>query len=386
MQVLTAIDKEADLQGITAQLNTQSQRRYTEDTIRKLIETRLIPAGMVRTSPQAEDARKQQRSVLFFGRTIFTPPVVDALSKRFVGLFIRPVVWFLALASLVLLGLWYGNIAGDGMSPWSRFASIGLSQVDYFLIYCLLLVSFLFHEIGHAAASQYCGAKPAEIGFGMYLIFPVFYCNVTEIWRLPPRQRIVVSMGGSYFQLLVSAILVPFQLATDSQMLTVVIAANLFAVLMTLNPFLKFDGYWIYSDLFSIPNLRQRSQETIAAAVLSLMGGASGANKPTPALRMYAAGASIFFSGFAIFVASTTWDTFSQFPQLLSAAIANVENEPGLATVFNIMTGSGTYVLLLLGCLLTSLYICASIIRGIRILANMWSTRLSPAPGSNSHV
>lgn len=386
MQVLAAIGKAADLQDITARLNEQSQRRYTEETIRNLIETRLIPAGMVRTSPQPEEGRKQQRGVLFFGRTLLAPPVVDAVSKRFVGLFIRPAAWFLALASLVLLGLWYGNIAGDGISPWSRFASVGLSQVDYFLIYCLLLVSFLFHEIGHAAASQYCGAKPAEIGFGMYLIFPVFYCNVTEIWRLPPRQRIVVSIGGSYFQLLVSAILVPFQLATDSQMLTVVIAANLFAVFMTLNPFLKFDGYWIYSDFFSIPNLRQRSQAAIAAAVLSLIGGASRPDKSPPALRIYTAGATIFFSGFAIFVASTTWDTFSQFPQLLSAAIANIEGEPGLATVFNIIAGSGTYVLLLLGCLLTSLYICARIVHGIRILVNMWSARLAPAPRSNSHV
>lgn len=386
MQVLTAIAGEADLQRITAQLNQQSERRYTEDTIRNLIETRLIPAGMVSTSPHAGEVRKQQRGVLFFGRTLLTPPVVDAVSKRFVGLFIRPVAWFLALASLVLLGLWYGNIAGEGMSPWSKFASIGLSQVDYLLIYCLLFVSFLLHEIGHAAASQHCGAKPAEIGFGMYLIFPVFYCNVTEIWRLPPRQRIVVSIGGSYFQLLVSAILVPFQLATDSQMLSVVIAANLFAVFMTLNPFLKFDGYWMYSDFFSIPNLRQRSQATIAAAVLSLMGGAAGADKPPRALRLYAAGATIFFSGFAIFVARVTWDTFSQFPQLLGAAIANVEGEPGLATVFNIIAGSGSYVLLLLGCLLTSLYMCARIGLGIRILAHMWSTRLVPAPGSNSHV
>lgn len=51
-------------------------------------------------------------------------------------------------------------------------------------------------------------------------------------------------------------VLVPFQLATGSHVLSLVIAVNLLATLVTLNRLFRFDGYQVYSDFFSIANLR----------------------------------------------------------------------------------------------------------------------------------
>lgn len=71
----------------------------------------------------------------------------------------------------------------------------------------LLLLSSFVHEIGHASACRHFGVKHGGIGFGLYLTFPVFYTDVSEIWKLKRTERIVVNMAGVYFQLI---LLIPF--------------------------------------------------------------------------------------------------------------------------------------------------------------------------------
>lgn len=50
---------------------------------------------------------------------------------------------------------------------------------------------------------------------------------------------------------------------TDSDVLRYMIIIMNFGFVMTLNPFFKFDGYWMASDILGVPNLRQRSKEII---------------------------------------------------------------------------------------------------------------------------
>lgn len=125
----------------------------------------------------------------------------------------------------------------------------------------LFVMSSLFHEMGHAAACRYFNAENGGVGFGLYISFPVFYTDVTNIWRLTRKQRIIVNFSGVYFQLL---FLLPFFviyfLTGDNIPKLFIYTINL-NFLFTLNPFFKFDGYWIMSDLMGVPNLRSRSME-----------------------------------------------------------------------------------------------------------------------------
>ena len=59
---------------------------------------------------------------------------------------------------------------------------------------------------GHASASARYGVPARDIGFGLYLIYPVFYNDVTSAWRLPRRQRVVIDLAGTFFQFLVGAV------------------------------------------------------------------------------------------------------------------------------------------------------------------------------------
>ncbi|MGN0353141.1 MAG: hypothetical protein ACI4ES_15975 [Roseburia sp.] len=126
-----------------------------------------------------------------------------------------------------------------------------------------MLASSFFHELGHASACKRFGIKHGGIGFGLYLNFPVLYTDVTEVWKLDRSRRCVVNIAGVYFQLMcIIPIIICFML-TDSDVLRYMIIIMNFGFVMTLNPFFKFDGYWMASDILGVPNLRQRSKEII---------------------------------------------------------------------------------------------------------------------------
>ena len=83
-------------------------------------------------------------------------------------------------------------IAALAMDYWLFFVHglVGaLQQVlgdpaDLLLVLGLSLVSALFHECGHAAGCRYGGARPGMIGVGIYLVWPAFFTNVTDSYRL----------------------------------------------------------------------------------------------------------------------------------------------------------------------------------------------------------
>ena len=63
----------------------------------------------------------------------------------------------------------------------------------------LTLLSTLFHECGHAAACRYGGARPGVIGMGFYVMWPAFFTNVTDTYRLGRAGRVRTDLGGVYF-------------------------------------------------------------------------------------------------------------------------------------------------------------------------------------------
>lgn len=138
------------------------------------------------------------------------------------------------------------------------------------LIYGLFTFIILFHEIGHSAAAQFFKVQPREIGFAFYFVFPVFYSNVTAIWQLPARQRNIVNLGGIYFQLIIQMLLIGVYYWVGSKIIVgSLIIANLGSMIGSLNPFFKYDGYWVFSDTFRLPNLNTRSRQTLQRLVVN---------------------------------------------------------------------------------------------------------------------
>src|SRR5206468_9834693 len=117
------------------------------------------------------------------------------------------------------------------------------------------------------------GCRPGAIGVGIYVFFPVMYTDVTRTWRLPPRQRAAVDLGGVYFQSMVASAAGSWALATGSVFATWLLWMNAFSMLHMLNPMYKLDGYWLLTDLSGLSNLHARMSVTLRALVSRLVRG-----------------------------------------------------------------------------------------------------------------
>ena len=126
------------------------------------------------------------------------------------------------------------------------------------LVLGLTLLSTLFHECGHAAACRYGGARPGVIGMGVYVVWPAFFTNVTDAYRLGRAGRIRTDLGGVYFNAIFSAGLAAVYLATGYQPVLAAVLLVHVEMVQQLLPSLRFDGYFILADLIGVPDLFRR--------------------------------------------------------------------------------------------------------------------------------
>lgn len=135
------------------------------------------------------------------------------------------------------------------------------------MVFVGYMLSLVIHEIGHATATVAVGKKANEIGFGFYMIFPVFYTNVTSIWNMGKKERMLVSFGGVYFQLMINIIVIDLIYLFPQYVLIRafdgLVISNILVVIMSMTPFFRNDGYWILSDFWDIPNLLKKSDEVL---------------------------------------------------------------------------------------------------------------------------
>lgn len=142
----------------------------------------------------------------------------------------------------------------------------------------LVWISILFvllrglHEFGHAAACKAMGGRCTEIGMMLIgFIFPFPYCDTSSAWRFPEvYKRVVVSAGGMLFETFVAAIAAIAWAATAEDqtlaralLFNTVLISGITTVLFNANPLLRYDGYYILSDITGIANLAQRAKELI---------------------------------------------------------------------------------------------------------------------------
>ena len=168
-------------------------------------------------------------------------------------------------------------------------------------------VSLFLHELGHASACSGRGVRHGAIGFCIYLIYPAFYADVSEIWRLPRAERAVVDAGGMFMSLVCATFFSAAFLVTGYPALGCLALLCDITVLFNLNPFIRMDGYWLISDWLGVQNLMTMNKEV----TWWLVRRALGAKIATPAIlsptyerRSFYAGyycAFILFCGYLCF-------------------------------------------------------------------------------------
>lgn len=135
--------------------------------------------------------------------------------------------------------------------------------IDAIIVFLLMGGALIAHEFGHVSACDRYGAHYGNIGFGFYLFTPVMYADVSDIWRLPRNQRLIVNMAGIYMGNCMAIIAFVIYYYTDNLIFLYAFSLQCIEGICNLNPLLKYDGYWMLSDLLMLPNMSRMAYEKV---------------------------------------------------------------------------------------------------------------------------
>lgn len=151
----------------------------------------------------------------------------------------------------------------------------------------------MLHELAHALAAKHFGCECHEMGVMLLLFAPCLYCNVTDSWTLPSKwQRIAVSAAGMYAELVLAAACTFIWWFSEPGLLNTLCLNQMFVssvgtLFFNANPLLRYDGYFILSDLIEVPNLQADSQRALQASVAKHVFGIEWMPGELPRIRHY---------------------------------------------------------------------------------------------------
>jgi putative peptide zinc metalloprotease protein len=223
-------------------------------------ENQTVVSGNRKSSDRKSALDKYNPAV--FKLPLFSPNELFAKFNRYAGWIFTPV------ASLV----WVGLIAFASYkvwSDWGRFerASDGIFAPSnwVWLALCWVVLKII-HEISHGIVCKRHGGDVHETGILFVLFAPMPYVDVTSSWRFRSRwERIHVASAGLYAELGLAACAALVWSSTSDPWLAnfcfnLIFTATVSTVLFNANPLMRFDGYFILSDLLKLPNLSTSGQ------------------------------------------------------------------------------------------------------------------------------
>lgn len=128
-----------------------------------------------------------------------------------------------------------------------------------------LVVSKTLHEMGHALVATRQGLRVAHMGVAFVVLWPMLYTDTGESWRLRShRQRLAISVAGISVELALAGLATLLWALLDDgvlrqAMLYLATTAWILSLALNISPFMRFDGYFILSDLLDFPNLHERA-------------------------------------------------------------------------------------------------------------------------------
>lgn len=256
-------------------LQTHGDAAPTQNEVIQLL-SQLYGANLlaVETTPETEQLLRRGRDrfkkkamaqaigLMYFKIRLFNP---DAIISR-VEPVLRPILnrWgLLAWAALLVF------VVARLLPEWETLRGSvedAIAPANWGWIAVVFVVTKAIHELGHGVICKRFGGQVPEFGLMMLVMVPAPYVDASACWAFSDKwKRIAVGAGGMIFELTVAAIAGLVWLETPKGELAHQIAFNAMltagvsTVLFNANPLMRFDGYYILSDLLEVPNLMQRS-------------------------------------------------------------------------------------------------------------------------------
>ncbi len=201
------------------------------------------------------------------------------------------------LANLIFS--WFGGmvwsmvIGGALVAAASHWTDLTMNITDLVLAPSNLLLLFvvypiikLLHELGHAFATKRWGGEVHELGIMLLVFMPVPYVDASAASAFrDKKRRMIVGAAGMMVELFLAAIALFVWLSVEpgwvrSVAFNVMLIGSVSTLFFNANPLLRFDGYFIFSDLIETPNLGARSTQYLAYVVQRYLFGVTQAQSP----------------------------------------------------------------------------------------------------------
>lgn len=204
---------------------------------------------------------KQALNFLFLRIPLFNPDPFLSAIRPFGQVLMHPLAFLLWL---FIFGWGTKSVIENWDLVLDQSAGF-LSPDNLVLVLVATVVLKLMHELGHGIACKHFGGYVPTFGIMFILFAPLPFVDATASWGFREKwRRIFVSSAGIYVELFIAAVAAVVWAHSGEGTLgaiayNVMLIGSVTTLLFNMNPLLKFDGYYILSDLFSLPNLQQRS-------------------------------------------------------------------------------------------------------------------------------
>ncbi len=253
--VLEAVNGQRSLEDIAEHVSAASGRLVSAENVRTLMDSQLLPLGLLRLADGSQPEVRKADPLLGmrFRYTVTDPDRTRRITAPFAALF-NPLIVAVVTAAFLAACWWVLTVKGLGSATHEAFEN----PVLLLLIFAITVVSAGFHEFGHAAAARRGGATPGAMGAGLYLVWPAFFTDVTDSYRLGRGGRLRTDLGGLYFNAIVAVAIMGLWWATGFDALLLVVVTQILQMVRQLLPLVRFDGYHILADATGVPDLFQR--------------------------------------------------------------------------------------------------------------------------------
>ena len=276
--LLDMLDGQASLERLKEQFEARfPPRRITVEELARFVAT-LHRSGLVigdrpGQGPQLFERRRQRiwrqwmawlaniMSMRFRG--IDPDRILDRIDPAFGWLFSVPALAGVSVlvSSALLLVLVNFDVFRSKLPEFQQFFASG----NWIWLAVALGFTKVLHEFGHGLSCKHFGGECHEMGVMLLVFTPCLYCDVSDSWMLPSKwQRAAIGAAGMYVELILASIAtflwwnshpgVFNQLCLD-----VMFVSSVSTLMFNANPLMRYDGYYILSDLLEIPNLRQKA-------------------------------------------------------------------------------------------------------------------------------
>lgn len=238
-----------------------------------LVENRLADLGGNIPDEVREETRSKQISANL--RNFLNVLFIRVPLGRPDGILNRIYPFFKLLCGWWFFPVWLAVVASGIVQAgihWDRLVrgTEGILAPGNWLWLALVWIGLkLWHETWHGLICKHHGGEVREAGVLLVLFTPLGYVDASSSWSFPEKwKRIHVAAAGMYGEFFLAGIaaLVWSQTGpglTNTLALNTMVMASTITLLFNINPLMRFDGYFILSDLLELPNLYTRANQLI---------------------------------------------------------------------------------------------------------------------------